>query len=77
MNKASSYITSLIVSSLLVFAIIASSALLLVDINLSASNLKSLSQKKILNPKYMPKSRNITPTSTIQQEFPPKYTWIQ
>lgn len=51
MNKASSYITSLIVSSLLVFAIIASSALLLVDINLSASNLKSLSQKKNIESK--------------------------
>ncbi|MBR5683654.1 MAG: hypothetical protein IKW96_10365 [Ruminococcus sp.] len=51
MKKPGSYLPSLIVSVLLVFAVIISSALLLVDINVSPAKLKSISQKKDIETK--------------------------
>ena len=51
MKKLSSYLPSLIVSILLVFSVILSSALLMVDINVSSSKLKSIIQKNNLESK--------------------------
>lgn len=51
MKKPVSYIPSLIVSVLLVFTIIASSALLLMDINVSPTKLKNLAQKNNIESK--------------------------
>lgn len=51
MRKISTYLPSLIVSVLLVFLMIAASAILLVDINISADNLKKLAEKNKLENK--------------------------
>lgn len=51
MNKASTYLPSLIVSVLLVFALLAGSALTLVNINITADSLKSLAEKHDLSSK--------------------------
>ena len=48
MKKISTYFPSLIISIMLVFLTIASSALLLVDINISANKLKKLANKNSL-----------------------------
>ena len=51
MKKVSTYLPSLIISVILVFLLIASSAVLLVDINISASKLKALAAKNDLESK--------------------------
>ena len=51
MKKISTYLPSFIVSVFLVFLIIASSSILLVDINVSASNIKKLAEKNALESK--------------------------
>ena len=51
MNKAGTYLPSLVVSVLLVFALLAGSALTLVDINVTADSLKSLAEKHDLSSK--------------------------
>ena len=49
MKKISTYLPSLIISVLLVFMLMLSSAVLLVDINATANNLKDLSSKKAVS----------------------------
>ena len=51
MKKISTYLPSFIISVFLVFLIIASSAILLVDINVSASKIKKLAEKNALESK--------------------------
>ncbi|WP_297955810.1 hypothetical protein [uncultured Ruminococcus sp.] len=51
MKKVSTYLPSLIISVIFVFLLIASSALLLVDINISSSKLKNLAAKNDLESK--------------------------
>ena len=54
MKKITTYLPSLIISIIIVFLTIAGSALLLVDINISADNLKKLSQKNSLETSIYP-----------------------
>ena len=52
MKKISTYLPSLVISILLVFLTIASSALLLVDINISANKFKKLANKNSMKKHY-------------------------
>ena len=54
MKKISTYLPSLIISIILVFLTIAASAMLLVDINISADKLKKLAQKNSLESSIYP-----------------------
>ena len=54
MKKISTYLPSLIISVLLVFLTLAGSAMLLVDINISAEKLKKLAQKNSLETNIYP-----------------------
>ena len=70
MKKISTYLPSLIISVLLVFLTLAGSAMLLVDINISAEKLKKLAQKNSLE-------TSITRISTIQQESLLRFIWTR
>ena len=70
MKKISTYLPSLIISVLLVFLTLAGSAMLLVDINISAEKLKKLAQKNSLE-------TSITRISTIRQESLLRFIWTR